>query len=61
MPEIIVYAAEGRTIEQKRGLCKDITEAVVRHFGTAREAVVVSIMETPKVNKSKGGVLFSDQ
>ncbi|RPI41435.1 MAG: 4-oxalocrotonate tautomerase, partial [Hyphomicrobiaceae bacterium] len=32
MPEIYVHAIEGRTLEQKRALVKDITEAVVRHF-----------------------------
>ena len=32
MPLITVKALEGRTIEQKRGLAKDITEAVVKHF-----------------------------
>lgn len=61
MPEVIVYAAEGRSIEQKRGLCKDITDAVVKNFGAQAEAVVISIVETPKFNKAKGGVLFSER
>ena len=30
MPEIHVYAAEGRTVDQKRQFTKDITDAVVR-------------------------------
>ena len=30
MPEIYVYAIEGRTIDQKRALVKEITDAVVR-------------------------------
>ena len=30
MPEIHVFAAEGRTLDQKRQLMKDITDAVVR-------------------------------
>ncbi|WP_439598062.1 tautomerase family protein [Falsiroseomonas sp.] len=29
MPEIIIYAVAGRTTEQKRGLVKDMTEAMV--------------------------------
>ncbi len=33
MPEVIVHAAEGRSPEQKKALMKDITEAVVKHFG----------------------------
>ena len=34
MPLVTVKAIEGRTIEQKRGLVKDITEAVVKNFET---------------------------
>jgi hypothetical protein len=33
MPEVYVYAVEGRTIDQKRSLVKDITDAVVRIRG----------------------------
>ena len=34
MPEVVVYILEGRTLEQKRGLVKDITDAVVKNAGT---------------------------
>ena len=61
MPEVYVYAVEGRTLEQKRALVKDITDAVVRHFTVPADAVMVQIMETPKSTKAKGGVLFSDR
>ena len=61
MPEIYVNAVEGRTIEQKRSLVKDITDAVVRHFKVPAEAVMVQIMESPKDSKAKGGFLFSDR
>ena len=49
MPEVVVYILEGRTLEQKRGLVKDITDAVT-----------VSLVETAKNSKAKGGVLFSE-
>jgi 4-oxalocrotonate tautomerase len=61
MPEIYVYAIEGRTLEQKRGLVKDITDAVVKNFKAPAEAVVVQIMESPSTSKAKGGILFSEQ
>jgi len=61
MPEIYVHAVEGRTIEQKRSLVKDITDAVVRNFKVPAEAVMVQIMESPKDSKAKGGFLFSDR
>ena len=61
MPEIYVYAVEGRTIDQKRSLVKDITDVVVRNFKVKPEAVMVQIMESPKDSKAKGGFLFSDR
>jgi len=60
MPEVVVYILEGRTLEQKRGLVKDITAAVVKNAGTTAEQVTVSLVETPKSSKAKGGVLFSE-
>jgi 4-oxalocrotonate tautomerase len=60
MPEVYVHLVDGRTQEQKRALCKDITDAVVKHCTVPADAVIVSIMETPKGDKSKGGVMFSD-
>ena len=61
MPEIHIYAAEGRTIDQKRELVREITEAVVRIFAVPAEVVVVQIIEVPKTSKARGGVLFSEQ
>jgi 4-oxalocrotonate tautomerase len=61
MPEVIVYAIEGRTLEQKRGLVKDITAAVAKNFAVPPEAVTIQIVEAPKTGKAKGGVLFSER
>jgi 4-oxalocrotonate tautomerase len=61
MPEIIVHAAEGRSPEQKHALMKDITDAVVKNFGTDPNSVTVTIMEAPKTLKMKGGKLFSER
>jgi 4-oxalocrotonate tautomerase len=61
MPEVIVYAVEGRTPEQKKALMKDITDAVVKNFGTKVEAVTVQIVESRKTDKAKGGVPFSER
>ena len=61
MPEIFVYAIEGRSLDQKRGLVKDITDAVVRNFNVTADAVMVQIVESPKTSKAKGGKLFSER
>ncbi len=60
MPEVIVYFVEGRSIDQKRGLVKDITDAVVSNLAVSADKVTVQIVETPKTDKARGGDLFSD-
>ncbi len=61
MPEIYVHAVEGRTLDQKRALVRDITAAVVKNFNVTPETVMVQIVESLKENKAKGGVLFSER
>jgi 4-oxalocrotonate tautomerase len=61
MPEVYVHAVAGRSVEQKRALVKDITEAVVKHFKVGADAVMVEIVESAKENKAKGEVLFSER
>jgi 4-oxalocrotonate tautomerase len=60
MPEVVVYMLEGRSLDQKRGLIRDITAAVVKNAGTTAEQVTVSLVESAKTAKGKGGVLFSE-
>ena len=45
MPEIYVHAVKGRSLDQKRALIKDITDAVVKNFNATPDAVVVTIIE----------------
>jgi 4-oxalocrotonate tautomerase len=61
MPEVLVHVVEGRPAEVKKALMKDITDAVVKNFGTAPEAVVVTIVESLKINKAKAGVPFTER
>lgn len=61
MPEVFIHAVEGRSVEQKRKLVAEITEAVVRNFKVAPEAVMVEIIESSRDNKAKGGKLFSER
>ncbi len=61
MPEIVVFAAIGRTTEQKRGLAKDLTEAMVKNFGVPQDSVTVQIVESALDSKAKGGTLFCDR
>ena len=61
MPEIIVELAEGRPIDQKRRIVREITDTIVRVCEVDPQHVVVIIHESPKTDKAKGGVLFSDR
>jgi len=58
MPLVIVEALEGRTVEQKRGLVKDITDAVCKNFKTNPEIVTVLIHEVKGENISNAGKLM---
>ena len=60
MPEVYVHSVRGRTPEQKRGLIKDITAAVVKNYGVPVDAVLVQLVESEPADKAKGGVLFSE-
>ena len=60
MPEVYVHAVKGRSLDQKRALVKDITDAVVKNFSVAPEVVTVEIFESEPTAKAKGGVLFSE-
>lgn len=61
VPEVHVYLAEGRTVEQKKKLMKAISDAVVTTIGTDINSVTVQIIEAPNTGKMKGGVTFADR
>lgn len=60
MPEVYVYAIEGRSLDEKKALVRDITDAVVKHFKAKPDRVTVQIMESPRHNKASGGILLSE-
>jgi 4-oxalocrotonate tautomerase len=61
MPEITVSMAEGRTDEQKAGMMRDITQALVKNLGVDADAVVIQINEAPLRHKMKGGKTFVER
>ena len=61
MPEITVNMASGRTNDQKAGMMRDITQALVKNLGVDAEAVVIQINEAPLSHKMKGGKTFIER
>ncbi len=60
MPLVIIEADEGKTIDQKRGLVKDITNAVCKNFAVPPEAVSILLHEGKKENRARAGKLAID-
>ena len=60
MPLVTIKIIEGRTVEQKRGMAKDVTEAIVKNVGCPASAVQIDIVELKQENIAQGGKLFSD-
>ncbi len=60
MPIVMIFADEGRTIDQKRGLVKDVTDAVSKNFAVSPEAVRILLREGKKENRATAGKLAID-
>jgi 4-oxalocrotonate tautomerase len=61
MPLVVVKMLEGRSVEQKRRLVREITNVVVKYTGAPEEQVDVMIEDYPRENWAKAGTLFSDK
>ena len=61
MPLVVVKMLEGRTVEQKRLLAREITDVVVRVTNAAEDQVDVIIEDYPRENWAKAGTLFADK
>src|SRR5882724_5107674 len=61
MPEITVSMAAGRTDDQKAGMMRDITQALVKNLGVDADNVVIQINEAPLAHKMKGGKTFVER
>ena len=60
MPLVTIKVFEGRTIEQKRGMVKDVTEAIAKNIGCPPAAVQIEIVDLKQENIAQGGTLFTD-
>ncbi|NDH61875.1 MAG: 4-oxalocrotonate tautomerase [Alphaproteobacteria bacterium] len=60
MPMINVQMFEGRTIEQRRALAKELTEGTCRALGCTPDAVQIVLTDIKKENWAEAGKLFCD-
>ncbi|WP_155287194.1 2-hydroxymuconate tautomerase [Lacticaseibacillus zhaodongensis] len=61
MPLVHIELIEGRSQEQLKQLCADVTAAVVKNTGAPAEHVHVILNEMRKDRYAVGGVLKSDE
>ena len=61
MPLVTLHMYPGRTPEQKAGVVRGITDAVVRELGVPAQTVEVMIMEVPREHWAFAGNLASTQ
>ncbi|HEN5125058.1 TPA: tautomerase family protein [Klebsiella quasipneumoniae] len=61
MPEIVINLATGRDRKQKEKLMQVVFMAVKESLDVKDEYIVISLNETPRDNKSRGGKLFSEK
>ncbi len=60
MPLVFIEVDEGKTLEQKRGAIKDVTEAICKNFKVDPQSVSVHFREGKKENRGRGGKLAID-
>ena len=60
MPIVIIETVEGRSIDEKRGLVKDVTAAICKNFTIPPEHVRIIFHEDRKDNLATAGKLAID-
>ena len=61
MPLVTIKIIEGRDISQKRGMVRDVTDAICKNIGCPPQAVSIDIMEYNPQDLAQGGQLFSER
>ncbi len=61
MPVVTVQVWKGRSVEQKRALCRAITDAMVEHMGANPDGLHIIIQDYELENWARAGVLGIDR
>lgn len=61
MPKVSIEFFKGRTLDQKRAMVKQVTEAISSSIGVKPEVVSITIHEIDGESFAQGGVLSCDK
>lgn len=60
MPVVNIQIFQGRSVEQKRSLVAEVTEAICRSLSVSPDVVRILITDMPRENMGVAGVLNID-
>ncbi len=60
MPDVTIVLREGRSVEQKRALARNVTNAIVEAFGCEPARVSIQMIEQKAEHIARGGKLVLD-
>jgi len=61
MPIVTIRQLEGRSVEQKRKVAKEVTDVIAKIYQIESDRVMVNFFDMPNYNIAKAGKLFIDQ
>lgn len=61
MPNIFIEGPKIESLDVKRALVKEITDALEKAYKLNRDAFIITIKENPAENVAIGGVLLTDR
>ena len=61
MPRVIIQMVEGRPLEKKRALVKNVTETMAETLGISKDRISIVLHEMKEDQLAHGGVLWQDR
>ena len=61
MPRVIIQMVEGRSLDKKRALVKNVTDTISETLGIAKERISIVLHEVKEDELAHGGVLWCDR
>ena len=60
MPIVTIQQVEGRTVEQKRKVAKEVTDAIARNYRIEPDRITITFIDMPEHDIAKAGKLLID-
>lgn len=61
MPRVIIQMVEGRDLEKKRALVKNVTDTMADTLGISKDRISIVLHEMKEDTVAHGGILWCDR